>query len=685
MRRAILILAATCAATPAFAQSAPSSTTRLSPLTVTAPTGTRQPVDGTLAPVIVLGPTQIKPFWDTDIATLLQFQAGLDVARNGGPGQPASLFMRGTGSSETLVRVDGIRINPGSIGGPPLSNILSSSVSRVEIVEAPRSALYGSDAIGGIIDIQMQQPTRNGFDWEAGISGGHDASRGFNAHAGGGNGTLFGGASVNFFEPGVFPPLASSTRNSAWRNLSISATLGAQGDAGEAYATVWQSRGTSDYLGFTVNPASEDYTDRVSSVHLARQINSTWSSRLILGQYYNNIQQIQSPDFLNTWRNSADWRNDLRLGAHNLVSAGLYLAHQHVNALSYGSGYDQTDNDRAVYAQDQLGWGIQRLVLAGRMTHFSSFGSQFTWNTDYGLRFARNWRFTAGAGTGFRAPTATDRYGYGGNPDLLPEYSHSLNAGLYHRIGTHARIGLNLYRNRVSDLITFEATSTGGQETNIGQATITGANLAYPAGDQYPTPPERPDRRLPAAAHPAQRDTEARLRCGDMAYRRAFPGGRPDQGFGLQHDHQRRLPANYADCRPETGKTLACAGPPGKRIQCEVPDGCGLCQPRPRPVPGHCLRHAVIIGLAVRSPACYGVPRPRYTSARAAVTPCASRNPAGAGPRKPGHRPGAARPEGNAPCCNQICPPVPTGRVRSPSGAARACSRSAAVKACAPR
>lgn len=478
MRRILVCLAATCAATTAFAQSAPSSTTRLNPLTVTAPTGTRQPVDRTLAPVIVLGAAQIKPFWDSDIASLLQFQAGLDIARNGGPGQPASLFLRGSGSSETLVRVDGIRVNPGSIGGPPLSNILSSSVSRVEVVEAPRSALYGSDAIGGVIDIQMQQPNRDGFDWGAGISGGHHASRGFNAHAGGGNGTLFGGASANFFETAGFPPLVSSTQSSAWRNLSLHATLGVQGDAGEAYATLWQSSGTSDYLDFSGTPASEDYTDRVASVHMDRQINGIWYSRLILGQYYNNIQQVQSPDFLNTWRNSADWRNDLALGKHNLVSAGLYLAHQHVNALSYGSGYDQVDNNHAVYAQDQIDWGIQRLVLAGRITHFSSFGSQFTWNTDYGMHFAPHWRFTVGAGTGFRAPTATDRYGYGGNPDLLPEYSHSLNAGLYHRMDDHVRIGLNLYRNRVSDLITFESTGTGGQEANIGQATITGANLS---------------------------------------------------------------------------------------------------------------------------------------------------------------------------------------------------------------
>ncbi len=477
MRQAIFCLAAICAAPTAFAQHAPSSTTRLSPLTVTAPTGTRQPIDTTLAPVIVLGASKIKPFWDANIASLLQFQAGLDVASNGGPGQPASLFLRGTGSSETQVRIDGIRVNPGSIGGPPLSNILTSNVARVEIVEAPRSALYGSDAIGGVIDITLQQPARDGLNWGSGISGGHNGSRGLNAYASAGNGTLFGGADVNFFETDGFPPLASSTQNSAWRNLSLHATLGAQGNAGEAYATIWKSSGTSDYLDFSGNPASEDYTDRVTGVHLSRQISPIWSSRLILGQYYNNIRQIRSTDYLNTWRNSADWRNDFALGTHNLVSAGLYLAHQHVNALSYGTSYDQVDDDNAAYAQDQIDWGIQRVVLAGRLTHFSSFGNQFTWNSDYGLRFARGWRFTVGAGTGFRAPTATDRYGYGGNPDLLPEYSHSLNAGLYHRIDGHARIALNLYRNRVSDLITFEANGTSGQEANIGQATITGVNL----------------------------------------------------------------------------------------------------------------------------------------------------------------------------------------------------------------
>jgi vitamin B12 transporter len=479
MFRFTLFTAALVAATAAYAQTpAPSPVTELSTITVTAPTGTPTALDNTLAPVIVIGPQTLGDFFSSDIASVLRFHAGLDIAANGGPGQPTSLFLRGTGSAQTLVLVDGIRVNPGAIGGPPLTNIQTSSAERVEVVAAPRSALYGSDAIGGVVSIALKQPPRKGFAGGASLAGGHYASRGAGAHAGGGNGTFFGGADFNGFETAGFPTKLASHNASAWRNQSLHGIFGAQGDSGEAYATFWRSAGTSDYLDPSLKPTSEDYTDRVASVHLARQITQDWHGRLILGQFFDGIQQVQSPDYTRTWRNSLDWRNDVNLGAHQLLSAGLYFAHQHVSALSYGTGYDEVSRTDALYAQDQIQFGAHRIVLAGRESHFTSFGNQFTWNAAYGFRFANAWRFTVGAGTGFRAPTATDRYGFGGNPNLKPEYSHSLNAALYRRIDSHARIGLNLYRNHIADLITFEATNGGGQEENIGSATISGAKLS---------------------------------------------------------------------------------------------------------------------------------------------------------------------------------------------------------------
>lgn len=479
-RRLPVAAALAWASAAAFSQTIP-TTLNLATITVTADTGTPKPLDSTLAPVIVIGPEQLAPFYGTDIASLLRFFAGLDVASNGGPGQPTSLFLRGAGSAETLVLVDGIRVNPGAIGGPPLANIATGSVERVEVVQAPRSALYGSDAIGGVVDVTLKQPPRQGFAWGADAGGGSYSTRDAGVHAGGGNGTFFGGADVNWLETAGFPPLTTSDVASAYRNQSVHAVAGARGDAGEAYATLWRATGTSDYLGYTGAPASEDYTDRVASVHLARQMSAGWQSRMIIGQFYDRIDQVQSADYTHTWRNSVDWRNDLTAGAHQLVSLGAYFAHEHVNALSYGTGYDTATDENALYAQDQLAFGPHRIVLAARHSRFSSFGGKFTWNADYGFAFAPGWRMTAGAGTGFRAPTATDLYGYGGNPDLAPEYSHAYNLGLYRDFGDAATVGLSLYRNRIADLITFEATSTGGQEQNVGRATITGANLSLTA------------------------------------------------------------------------------------------------------------------------------------------------------------------------------------------------------------
>ncbi|MDN5865072.1 MAG: TonB-dependent receptor [Gammaproteobacteria bacterium] len=489
MFRFVFTAAALIAATTAFAQNPPSTTTapvattaqhitQLSRLVVSAPTGTVRSLDDTLAPVVVIGRDMLEAFGSADIATVLRFHAGLDVAGNGGPGQPTSLFLRGTGSSQTLVLLDGIRINPGTIGGPPFNHILASGIQRVEIVAAPRSALYGTDAIGGVVSITLAQPTRNGLDWGAQVGAGHYSSRSAGAHAGGGNGTLFGGAAFHWFETAGFAPKLGSDQASAFRNQTLHGLAGAQNEMGDVYVTLWRSTGTTDYLDFFGQPTSQDYTDRVVSLHAAGQLAEIWDSRIILGQYFNGLDNPHTTDFTHTWRNSLDWRNDIDLGRHHLLTAGLFLAHQHVNALSFGTGYEDIERTRAVYLQDQMRYGPHRIVLAAREARFSSFGNKFVWNANYGFHFAHDWRVTAGLGTGFRAPTATDLYGFAGNPNLEPEYSHNQNVALYWNPNRHVRLGLNLYRNHVTDLIVFQASPSGGQVQNVGSATITGAHLS---------------------------------------------------------------------------------------------------------------------------------------------------------------------------------------------------------------
>src|SRR6056297_3669312 len=146
--------ALTAVATGAQAQSAgaPDSPAGLDTLIVTA-TRTPIPASESLVPVTVITREQIERSLATDVLDLLRFEAGLDVARAGGPGQAAAVFVRGSESNHALVLIDGVRINPGTIGAAPLQNLAPSVIQRIEIVKGVRSSLYGTDAIGGVINI----------------------------------------------------------------------------------------------------------------------------------------------------------------------------------------------------------------------------------------------------------------------------------------------------------------------------------------------------------------------------------------------------------------------------------------------------------------------------------------------------------------------------------------------------
>ncbi|MCH8136107.1 MAG: TonB-dependent receptor, partial [Proteobacteria bacterium] len=120
-------------------------------------TRTEIPLDDAIVPVKVITRADIELSLATDLAELLRFEAGIDIGRNGGPGQATSIFLRGTESNHTLVLIDGVRINPGTLGGAAVQHIAPEMIERIEIVKGARSALYGTDAIGGVINIITRQ------------------------------------------------------------------------------------------------------------------------------------------------------------------------------------------------------------------------------------------------------------------------------------------------------------------------------------------------------------------------------------------------------------------------------------------------------------------------------------------------------------------------------------------------
>lgn len=449
----------------------------VAPVIVTA-TRTAQTADEALAAVTVITREQIDASQAKDVAELLRFEAGIDIARNGGPGQQTSVFLRGTDSNHTLVLIDGVRVNPGTIGAPAWQNIDPAMIDRVEIVRGPRSTLYGSDAIGGVIQIFTRRATTGTrvtasagggtFDSQDGAIGAHHASSHWRA-----------GADVSRQVSDGYPARTDATTDSGYNNTSINAYGGLTFGAFDAELSHWQASGRTAYHDFLLLPLSQDFSNRKTALAIKATPITPWVTILRVGQARDHIDQVQNNDFAHTDRTSVDWQNDLQLGRHNLLTLGAYQADEHTEALSYGTQFDVDTETRALYAQDQLQLGANSLLAAWRTTRHETFGTHHTGELSYGYQFSHAVRAYASYGTAFRAPDSTDRFGDGGNPDLRPESAREAELGIRWQPTTAQRISLHGFLNNIDDLISYQGVWPTGVMTNTDRARIRGVELGY--------------------------------------------------------------------------------------------------------------------------------------------------------------------------------------------------------------
>ncbi len=448
---------------------------RSAPIVVTA-TRTAEIADQTLAPVIVITREDIQRARANDVADLLRLHAGLEISRNGGPGQTTSLFMRGTDSNHTLVMVDGVKINPGTIGGAALQNISPEMIERIEIVKGPRSTLYGSEAIGGVINI-ITRSEAPGSQAEVAYGQGKHNTRRATADLRHRQGDFRSGVTVSDLQSDGFPTRKTSHINSGHDDTTINAYLGTRLGPVDGEVSYWRASGNTEYLDFSLNPLDQDFENSAASVTLRADPMEPWATTLRLSHITDEIDQNQSSDFAHTRRDQVDWQNDIQVGEAQLFTAGLWLSKEDTNALVFGTGYKEDTTVKAAFVQDDISLGSHRLLLAARVTDHDSFNTHTTWDLEYGYRWRSHTRLTASAGTAFRAPDSTDRFGFGGYPDLDPETSTNVELGLRHQFGPHHRARVNAYQNDIDDLIEYDFTSS--MMRNIGKARIRGVELGY--------------------------------------------------------------------------------------------------------------------------------------------------------------------------------------------------------------
>jgi len=462
-----------------------------------------QPVSQALEPVIVIDRAALEDSLATDIGDVLRFHAGLDIGRSGGPGQPLSLFIRGANSDQSIVMIDGIRINAGTSGLAPLPNLAPELFERIEIVKGPRSAIYGTDAIGGVVNLITRTggPSGAGAMLSYGRYGTGEAAVDGNYTQGD---TSLRGSFTGQRSNG-FPPLIGDALDSGYKNLSGTAAASTKIAGVDLGALYWLSTGTSDYANgnyksdnsdFTkfvsFTPLSESFRNSALAVHASGDLTGIWHARLSLSRIVDDVRQNQvdefnqvpAGDFDHTSRDTADLQNDVKIGGarvSQLITFGAIATREQTDSLSFGLPYSIETHTQTYYVQDQFEAGANRLLLAGGYFHHPAFGDHETWNAEYGYALTAGTLLIASAGTAFRAPSATDRFGYGGNPNLLPESSRNFEIGAKSRLTESQEVTFSVFQDTISDLIVsvFNPANFSSLNLNIDRARIRGLEASW--------------------------------------------------------------------------------------------------------------------------------------------------------------------------------------------------------------
>ena len=446
-----------------------------------------QPLDQTIAHTTVLNEQEIRKSGAPDVPTLLRSLAGVEVVQSGGLGKVSSTYMRGTNSSHVLVLLDGVRINSATTGTTALEHIMLDSIERIEVVRGNVSSLYGSEAIGGVIQLftkrghgapafnasaglgnQRTQRLAAGFSGEV-----NDTSFSINA----GKARTDGVSAIN---PLLAP--AANPSNDGYDNTTVNAQVRHAVNANNSLsATLFGTRGDSQYDSAFGLPT--DRNNQVTSLDKLsltsdNQINDIWHSQVQLAQgtdnnhaYTNGVQQF----YFKTRSNQFAWQNELKIadGQHLNVAAE-YLG----QTVSSDTPYTQTSrNLNSLLGGYVANYGAQQVQLNLRQDHYSDFGTVNTGLLGYGWQFSNAWRATAAIGNAFKAPAFLDMYApaaWGGNPNLRPERARNKEVAL-HYAAAGQRVDAVYFDNRIRDLIAYQFPLT----VNINQARIDGWELGY--------------------------------------------------------------------------------------------------------------------------------------------------------------------------------------------------------------
>lgn len=452
----------------------------------------QQPVNTVLAPVEVVTREDIERWQSKSLMDVMRRLPGVDVAQNGGLGQANYIYIRGAEARHTLVLVDGVPLAKSGITGiADFSQIPLSLIQKIEMIRGPRSAVYGADAIGGVINI-ITQNDKPGGDVQVGLGSDHYQQYDGSVRQQIGENTLVTVAGAFQATNGynIKPDSAYSVDSDRDGFRSKTFWAGVNHTFNESFSGFLRGYGYGNNSSY--DAGYQDGGDKRQVYNHTYEAGLTFSHGIYSSQLTASYQQYKDYNYASTLglyntgtslddltQRNIQWGNSVAV-AHGTVSGGIDWQQQKLTSLDNVNSDRYERNNTGYYLTSQQRFDSVILEGSVRGDDNNQFGWNGTWQAAAGWEFVPDYRVTLSYGTGFQAPTLGQMYGQSrlyiaANPNLAAEKSHQVEVGLEGQSGP-LDWRLSAYENKIKNLIDYsydDSTFTGGYY-NVQSATIKG-------------------------------------------------------------------------------------------------------------------------------------------------------------------------------------------------------------------